>query len=62
LAHKAALGHGGDAAYGTRENICTIEKAGIRAYAALPDQQRRTSLFAIEDFLYDAQRDLYTCP
>jgi hypothetical protein len=52
----------GDAAYGTRENVAAIEKAGIRAYAALPEQGKRTSLFTIEDFLYDAQRDLYTCP
>ena len=52
----------GDAAYGTRENIAAIEKAGIRAYAALPDQGKRTSLFTIEDFLYDGERDLYTCP
>jgi hypothetical protein len=53
----------GDAAYGTRENIAAIEKkAGIRAYAALPDQRKRTSLFTIEDFSYDAEKDLYTCP
>jgi transposase len=52
----------GDSAYGTRENIAAIEKAGVRAYTALPDQQKRTSLFTIEDFLYDAEKDLYTCP
>jgi transposase len=53
----------GDAAYGTRENITAIERASIRAYTALPQQQgERTSLFTIEDFLYDAERDLYTCP
>jgi len=52
----------GDAAYGTRENIAAIETAGIRAYTALPDQERRTSLFTIDAFVYDAQRDLYTCP
>jgi transposase len=52
----------GDAAYGTRENIAAIEKAGIRAYTALPDQERRTALFTIEAFVYDAQRDVYTCP
>ena len=52
----------GDAAYGTRENIAAIEKAGIRAYTALPDQGKRTSLFTIEDFVYDAEKDLYTCP
>jgi hypothetical protein len=52
----------GDTTYGTRENIAAIEKAGIRAYTALADQQRRTSLFTIEDFVYDARKDLYTCP
>ena len=52
----------GDATYGTKENIAAIEKAGIRAYTALPDQQRRTSLFTIEAFEYDAEKDLYTCP
>jgi hypothetical protein len=52
----------GDAAYGTRENIAAIEKAGIRAYAALPDQGKRTSLFTKEAFAYDADRDLYACP
>jgi hypothetical protein len=31
-----------DAAYGTRENIAAIETAGIRAYTALPDQERQT--------------------
>jgi hypothetical protein len=52
----------GDAAYGTRENIAAIEKAGVRAYTALPEQGKRTSLLTIEDFVYDAARDLYTCP
>lgn len=52
----------GDAAYGTRENIAAIEKAGIRAYVALPEQGKRTSLFTKEAFAYDAQRDVYTCP
>ena len=52
----------GDATYGTRENIAAIEKAGIRAYTALADQDKRTSLFTIENFLYDAEKDLYTCP
>ena len=52
----------GDAAYGTRENVATIEKAGIRAYAALPEQGGRTGLFTIEDFVYHAEKDIYTCP
>jgi hypothetical protein len=52
----------GDAAYGTRQNVAAKEKAGIRAYTALPEQGKRTFLFTIEDFIYDAERDLYTCP
>src|SRR5918995_3806330 len=52
----------GDAAYGTRENITAIEKAGIRAYTALPEQGKRTSQFIKEVLAYDAERDLYTCP
>jgi transposase len=52
----------GDATYGTRENIAAIEKANIRAYIALADQEKRTSLFTIEAFVYEPQRDLYTCP
>jgi Transposase DDE domain len=51
----------GDASYGTRENMAAIEKAGIRAYTALADQERRTSLFTMDAFVYDAQKDLYTC-
>jgi transposase len=52
----------GDAAYGTRENLANVEKAGIRAYVALPDQGKRTSLFTKDAFAYDADRDVYTCP
>jgi transposase len=52
----------GDAAYGTTENIAAIEKAGIRAYTALPDHEKRTSLFGRDAFTYDAEKDLYTCP
>lgn len=52
----------GDATYGTKENIAAIEKAGIRAYTALADQNRRSSLFTIDAFEYDPQKDLYTCP
>ena len=52
----------GDAAYGTTENIAAIEKAGIRAYMALPDHEKRSSLFGKDAFTYDAEKDLYTCP
>src|SRR5918995_3868835 len=51
-----------DAAYGTKENIAAIEKAGIRAYTALVDHEKRTSLFGRDAFTYDAEKDLYTCP
>jgi hypothetical protein len=51
-----------DAAYGTTENIAAIEKAGIRAYTALADHEKRTSLLGRDAFTYDAQKDLYTCP
>ncbi len=37
-----------DAAYGTRKNITAVEKAGIRAYVALPEQGKRTSLFTTD--------------
>ena len=52
----------GDAAYGTQENLVAIEKAGIRAYTALPEQGKRTSLFTKDAFVYDAEKDVYTCP
>jgi transposase len=51
-----------DAAYGTTQNIAAIEKAGIRAYTALVDHEKRTSLFGSDAFTYDAEKDLYTCP
>jgi transposase len=51
-----------DAAYGTTENIAAIEKAGIRAYTALVDHEKRTSLFGRDAFTYDVEKDLYTCP
>jgi hypothetical protein len=51
-----------DAAYGTTENIAAIEKAGIRAYMALVDHEKRASLFGRDAFTYDAEKDLYTCP
>src|SRR5918997_436135 len=53
----------GDAAYGTVENVAAVEKAGIRAYMALPKHdERRGPLFGKNEFVYDAEKDLYTCP
>jgi hypothetical protein len=52
----------GDAAYGTTQNIATVERAGIRAFVALPDHEKRSPLFGRDAFIYDAERDHYTCP
>jgi len=53
----------GDARYGTRENVAAIEKAGIRAYVAIPNFDfRTTGLFGPGYFRYDAQDDHYVCP
>jgi hypothetical protein len=53
----------GDARYGTRENVAAIEKAGIRAYVAIPNFDfRDTGFFGPGHFRYDAQGDLYVCP
>jgi hypothetical protein len=52
----------GDGAYGTKENIAAIEKAGIRAYTALPDHEKRTSLFGRETFTYDAEKTSIPAP
>ena len=52
----------GDAAYGTVENIATVEKAGIRAYMILPKHDERGPLFPKNEFVYDAEKDLYICP
>ncbi len=52
----------GDAAYGTTENVAAVEKAGIRAYIVLPKHDERGPLFGKNEFTYDAEKDLYTCP
>ena len=53
----------GDAAYGTVENVAAVEKAGMRAYVVLPKHDERGGpLFAKNEFVYDAEKDLYVCP
>ena len=52
----------GDAAYGTVENVATVEKTGIRAYLVLPQHDERGPFFGKNEFVYDAGRDLYICP
>jgi Transposase DDE domain len=52
----------GDGTYGTLENVAAVEKAGIRAYMALPNSGKRPTFFAKDDFVYDTENDVYTCP
>ena len=52
----------GDTAYGTTENIAAVERAGIRAYVPLTGAGKARPYFSKEEFAYDPQRDLYTCP
>jgi transposase len=53
----------GDAKYGTRKNVAALEKAGIRAYMAIPNFDfRDTGLFGAGHFRYDPEKDVYVCP
>jgi len=53
----------GDAKYGTRQNVAALEKAGIRAYVAIPNFDfRKTGLFGSGHFRYDPEKDFYVCP
>jgi transposase len=54
----------GDARYGTRENVAALEKAGIRAYVAIPNyfEFRDTGFFGPGHFRYDSKNDHYLCP
>lgn len=52
----------GDTKYGTVENIVGLEQNGIRAFVPVTDFSRRKELYAAEEFLYDATRDVYVCP
>ena len=52
----------GDSKYGTEENIVAIEHQHIHAYIPLPDNEHRTEYFSVQEFTYDAERDIYVCP
>jgi transposase len=53
----------GDARYGTHPNVAALEKAGIRAYVAIPNFDfRDTGLFGPGHFRYDPGNDHYLCP
>ncbi len=52
----------GDKKYGSEENLVAIEDQIIHAYIPIPDVDHRTEFFSIEEFTYDAGRDVYVCP
>ncbi len=52
----------GDTTYGTLDIIQAVEDAHIRAYMPLAEPGERNSLLGIDHFLYDAEKDRYTCP
>jgi hypothetical protein len=52
----------GDKKYGTDDNLVAIEDQGIRAYIPIPDMDHRTQFFGVDQFRYEAKRDIYLCP
>jgi transposase len=52
----------GDTTYGTLDNIQAAEDAHIRAYMPLAEPGERNPFLGIEQFRYDAEKDIYTCP
>jgi transposase len=42
--------------------IRSLEEQGVRAYMPLPDWDIRSRHFGKQDFVYDPERDAYTCP
>jgi hypothetical protein len=51
-----------DAKYGTAHNIRDIEELGIKAFIPLHEVDTSSPFFRAQDFTYDAERDVYTCP
>jgi transposase len=51
-----------DARYGTAHNVRDIEELDIRAFIPLHEVDTASPLFRQQDFTYDAERDVYTCP
>lgn len=51
-----------DARYGTAPNIRDVEELGIHAFIPLHEAQTASPFFRVQDFTYDAERDVFTCP
>src|SRR5581483_5534581 len=52
----------GDTPYGTLNIIQGVEDAHIRAYMPLAEPGERNPLLGMQAFVYDVQKDIYTCP
>jgi hypothetical protein len=52
----------GDTTYGTLNIIQGVEDAHIRAYMPLAEPGERNPLLGMQEFVYNAQKDIYTCP
>jgi transposase len=51
-----------DARYGTAPNVRAIEELGIKAFIPLHEVHTASPFFRLQDFTYDAERDVYRCP
>jgi transposase len=51
-----------DGTYGTAENIKAVEGSDMRAYLVPHEAGGRAGFFRKSEFVYDAEKDLYTCP
>jgi hypothetical protein len=52
----------GDATYGAAEILRAVEAAGMHAYMALRDYDKRSDGYGKGQFRYDAAGDVYQCP
>jgi transposase len=52
----------GDARYGTEENLQALETMGLRAYIPVTAWEPTRPYFHLDQFAYDATRDVYVCP
>jgi transposase len=52
----------GDARYGTGVNLHALETMGVRAYIPVPEWEPTRPYFRLDQFTYDAARDVYLYP
>ena len=49
----------GEAKYGTKEIVASVEKAAIRAYVSMSDFEKKSPYYGASRFVYEPERDLY---